>query len=94
MQILCGQTVMFPVILDPKILDPPFEVGVHICPILASNGDHLVFVGKGKVPQVRSGLQPVGLAMRELTVKEIADRNLAPPLTQRQTSCLIFSPSR
>jgi hypothetical protein len=22
-------------ILDPKILDPPFEVGVHICPILA-----------------------------------------------------------
>jgi hypothetical protein len=25
---------MFP-ILDPKILDPPFEVGVHICPILA-----------------------------------------------------------
>jgi hypothetical protein len=30
----CGQTVMFP-ILDPKILDPPFEVGVHICPILA-----------------------------------------------------------
>jgi hypothetical protein len=31
----CGQTVMFPVILDPKILDPPFEVGVHICPILA-----------------------------------------------------------
>jgi hypothetical protein len=53
---------MFPVILDPKILDPPFEVGVHICPILASNGDHLVFVGKGKVPQVRSGLQPVGLA--------------------------------
>jgi hypothetical protein len=56
---------MFPVILDPKILDPPFEVGVHICPILASNGDHLVFVGKGKVPQVR--LQPAGLAMRELT---------------------------
>jgi hypothetical protein len=37
---------MFPVILDPKILDPPFEVGVHICPILASNGDHLVFVGR------------------------------------------------
>jgi hypothetical protein len=92
MQILCGQTVMFPVILDPKILDPPLKLG-FICPILASNGDHLVFVGKGKVPQVRSGLQPVGLAMRELTVKEIADRNLAPPLTQRQTS-LIFSPSR
>jgi hypothetical protein len=56
-QILCGQTVMFP--CDPKILDPPFEVGVHICPILASNGDHLVFVGKAKCSQVRSGLQPV-----------------------------------
>jgi hypothetical protein len=27
MQILCGQTVMFPVILDPKILDPPLKLG-------------------------------------------------------------------
>jgi hypothetical protein len=26
----CGQTVMFPVILDPKILDPPFEVSSHL----------------------------------------------------------------
>jgi hypothetical protein len=49
---------MFPVILDPKILDPPLKLGFTFA-LLASNGDHLVFVGKGKVPQVRSGLQPV-----------------------------------
>jgi hypothetical protein len=46
---------MFP-ILDPKILDPPFEVGVHLP---YSSETAIIWSLLAKVPQVRSGLQPV-----------------------------------
>ena len=64
-----GQLVICPRPSKQGLFEPGWQVGVHICPVLASKA-HLVLLEGQSTPQVRSRLRPVGMEVKELSDAE------------------------